>query len=132
MLRNGSKYSNELRHLQSFAKEVTEKEKYRKRLKAMEEQMVDDIIEEDKKFKANLDEIIKKYDIKIDLASFKEERAKHSKKDFTKIKIEKRNKIIAKIEREMAEPVHDQANEKQKPSSQNSGANLIVADKVDK
>lgn len=98
MLRDGSKYNNELRNLQSFANEVTEKEKRRKRLKAMEEQMVDDIIEEDRKFKATLDEIIKKYEIKIDLASLEQERAKHVRKDLKKIKIDKRSKIIAKIE----------------------------------
>ena len=104
MVKDGGKYNNELRNLQSFANEVLEKEKQRQRLKAMEAQLVDDIIEEDRKFKKALDELIKKYEIKIDLNALEEQRAKHAKKDLRKIKIEKRNKLIARIESQMADP----------------------------
>ena len=121
MVKDGGKYNNELRNLQSFANEVLEKEKQRQRLKAMEAQLVDDIIEEDRKFKKALDELIKKYEIKIDLNALEEQRAKHAKKDLRKIKIEKRNKLIARIESQMADPPQpENSRYDQKASSQNS------------
>lgn len=43
----------------------------------MKTEMLDDVIEENQKFKKILDEIIQKYDIKIDLAKLERERDKH-------------------------------------------------------
>ena len=77
MLKNSKKYSNDLRTLQSFANEVKENDRKMKRLSTMETKMVDDVIEENQKFKKTLDEIIKTYNIKIDLAQLQKERDKH-------------------------------------------------------
>lgn len=87
--------------------------------------MVDDIMEEDRKFRKTLDELIKKHDIKIDLDALEQERARHAKKDLRKIKIEKRNKLIARIEKQMTELEQPEPSRyEQKTSSHNSRATL--------
>jgi hypothetical protein len=43
----------------------------------METKMVDDVIEENQKYRKTLDEIIKTFNIKIDLAQLERERDKH-------------------------------------------------------
>ena len=67
----------------------------------MQAQMVDDILEDDRKFRKALEDLISKYHIKIDLAQLEREREKHAKKDLKKIKLEKRMKLIANIEKQL-------------------------------
>lgn len=55
MLKNSKKYYNDLRTLQSFTDEVKENERQMKRLCTMETKMVDDVIEENQKYRKTLD-----------------------------------------------------------------------------
>jgi uncharacterized Fe-S cluster-containing MiaB family protein len=60
---------------------VVETEKRRNRMKTMQSAIVDDVLENDRKFRKQLKKIIDIYNIKIDLSVLEEE-TKNGKKSF--------------------------------------------------
>jgi uncharacterized Fe-S cluster-containing MiaB family protein len=60
---------------------VVETEKRRNRIKTMQSAIVDDVLENDRKFRKQLKKIIDFYNIKIDLSVLEEE-TKNGKKSF--------------------------------------------------
>jgi uncharacterized Fe-S cluster-containing MiaB family protein len=60
---------------------VVETEKRRNRMKTMQSAIVDDVLENDRKFRKQLKKIIDFYNIKIDLSVLEEE-TKNGKKSF--------------------------------------------------
>lgn len=73
MQKHNQKYKNEFRNLQQFADEVIETEKRRNRMKTMQSAIVDDVLENERKFREQLTNIIDYYNIKVDLSVLEEE-----------------------------------------------------------
>ena len=73
MQKHNHKYKNEFRNLQQFADEVIETEKRRNRIKTMQSAIVDDVLENERKFREQLTKIIDYYNIKVDLSVLEEE-----------------------------------------------------------
>lgn len=72
MHKHNLKYKNEFRNLQQFADEVVETEKRRNRIKTMQAAIVDDVLENERKFREQLSKIIDYYNIKVDLSVLEE------------------------------------------------------------